>query len=84
MTTSGELKGPSGRLSASGSRELTAGRGRTLRFVNTASGADFEVAALTGHNVLILFPTDVPAGPSTTLYVGQVVISRMLRATSRF
>ena len=26
----------------------------------------------TGHNVLILFPTDVPAGPSTTLYVGQV------------
>ncbi|WP_173924330.1 hypothetical protein [Agromyces sp. Marseille-P2726] len=27
---------------------------------------------LTGHNVLILFPTDVPAGPSTTLHVGQV------------
>lgn len=26
----------------------------------------------TGHNVLILFPTDVPAGPSTTLYIGQV------------
>ncbi|GGI44734.1 hypothetical protein GCM10010932_06100 [Agromyces flavus] len=26
----------------------------------------------TGHNVLILFPTDVPAGPSTTLYVGRV------------
>ena len=26
-----------------------------------------------GHNVLILFPTDVPAGPSTTLYVGRVV-----------
>jgi hypothetical protein len=29
----------------------------------------------TGHNVLILFPTDVPAGPSTTLYVGQVVFT---------
>jgi hypothetical protein len=28
---------------------------------------------LTGHNVLFLFPTDVPAGPSTTLYVGRVV-----------
>ena len=28
---------------------------------------------ITGHNVLILFPTDVPAGPSTTLYVGRVV-----------
>lgn len=26
-----------------------------------------------GHNVLILFPSDVPAGPSTTLYVGRVV-----------
>jgi hypothetical protein len=30
---------------------------------------------VTGHNVLILFPTDVPAGPSTTLYVGQVVFT---------
>jgi len=30
---------------------------------------------VTGHNVLILFPTDVPAGPSTTLYVGRVVFT---------
>ena len=30
---------------------------------------------LTGHNILILFPTDVPAGPSTTLYVGSVVFT---------
>lgn len=30
---------------------------------------------MTGHNVLIMFPTDVPAGPSTTLYVGQVVFT---------
>jgi hypothetical protein len=29
----------------------------------------------TGHNVLILFPTDVPPGPSTTLYVGRVVFT---------
>jgi hypothetical protein len=29
---------------------------------------------LTGMNVLIMFPTDVPAGPSTTLYVGRVVV----------
>ncbi len=28
---------------------------------------------VTGHSVLILFPTDVPAGPSTTLTAGQVV-----------
>ncbi|MGC5169800.1 hypothetical protein ACLQ2Q_04020 [Microbacterium sp. DT81.1] len=26
----------------------------------------------TGHTLVILFPTDVPAGPSTTLYVGRV------------
>ena len=30
---------------------------------------------LMGHNILILFPSDVPAGPSTTLYVGQVVFT---------
>jgi hypothetical protein len=30
---------------------------------------------LTGHNVLIMFPTDVPAGPSTTLYIGRVVFT---------
>jgi len=27
----------------------------------------------TGHNVVILFPTDVPPGPSTTQYVGRLV-----------
>ena len=27
----------------------------------------------TGHNVLILFPSDVPTGPSTTLVVGLTV-----------
>jgi hypothetical protein len=29
----------------------------------------------TGHNILILFPTDFPAGPSTTLIVGSVVFT---------
>jgi len=29
----------------------------------------------TGHNVLILFPTDIPAGPTTTLYVGRLLYS---------
>lgn len=28
---------------------------------------------MTGQNVLIMFPTDVPAGPSTTIYSGRVV-----------
>jgi hypothetical protein len=26
-----------------------------------------------GHNIIIMFPTDSPPGPSTTLYVGRVV-----------
>ena len=29
----------------------------------------------TGHNVLILFPTDNPAGPSTTLIAGRLVFT---------
>ena len=29
----------------------------------------------TGHNVIILFPSDVTAGPSTTLYEGRVVFT---------
>lgn len=32
-----------------------------------------QTCSATGHNVLIFFPTDVPAGPSTTAYVGRVV-----------
>jgi hypothetical protein len=32
-----------------------------------------STVVVTGHNVLIFFPTDVPAGPSTTMYVGRVV-----------
>jgi hypothetical protein len=27
----------------------------------------------TGHNGLILFPSDIPAGPTTTHYVGKLV-----------
>jgi hypothetical protein len=34
-----------------------------------------QTVTLSGHNVLILFPSDVPAGPSTTLYVGRVVFT---------
>ena len=46
-----------------------------------ASGA--ARLTMTGHNVLIYFPTDVPAGPSTTLVVGRENISVDL-ATSQF
>lgn len=32
-----------------------------------------STVSATGHNVLILFPSDFPAGPSTKQYVGRVV-----------
>lgn len=32
-----------------------------------------RTVASIGHNVVILFPTDEPAGPSTKLYVGRLV-----------
>jgi hypothetical protein len=38
---------------------------------NNADGT--QTIQVTGHNVVILFPTDVPAGPSTTLYTGRLV-----------
>lgn len=38
-------------------------------------GSDATTTRMTGHNVLILFPSDVPPGPSTTLYVGQIVFT---------
>ena len=51
-------------------RILSAGVGSQLTFTNLSNGT--QTVITTGHNVLILFPTDVPAGPSTTLYVGRV------------
>jgi hypothetical protein len=48
--------------------------------IDASGAARFTV---TGHNVLIYFPTDVPAGPSTTLVVGREDVSVDL-ATSQF
>lgn len=45
--------------------------GSVLRTTGNSDGSSTQIA--TGHNVIILFPTDIPAGPSTTLYVGRVV-----------
>src|SRR3954468_14424532 len=45
--------------------------GAVMKTVYNADGT--RTVTTTGHNVLILFPSDVPAGPSTTLYVGRVV-----------
>ncbi len=46
------------------------GNGAVERTTINADGT--RAVQSTGHNVLILFPSDVPAGPSTTLYVGRV------------
>jgi hypothetical protein len=40
----------------------------TLTYVADGS----QLWSLTGHNVLLMFPTDFPPGPTTTLYTGQV------------
>jgi len=32
-----------------------------------------QTVSATGHNGLILFPTDIPAGPTTTQYIGRFV-----------
>jgi len=47
--------------------------GAVQRTVFNADGS--ATVTSTGHNVLLLFPSDVPAGPSTTLYVGRVVFT---------
>jgi hypothetical protein len=45
--------------------------GAVMHTVFNSDGS--QTVTVTGHNVLILYPTDVPAGPTTTLYVGRVV-----------
>lgn len=44
--------------------------GAVTRTTVHADGTQSVVS--TGHNVIILFPSDIPAGPSTTLIVGRV------------
>ena len=44
--------------------------GAVTRTILNADGS--STVQSTGHNVTILFPSDTPAGPTTTLYVGRV------------
>jgi hypothetical protein len=57
---------------ATGQTYLSTSNGAVSRTVVNADGSTTSV--LTGHNLVILFPSDVPAGPSTTLHTGQVVV----------
>jgi hypothetical protein len=45
--------------------------GSVTRTVNNPDGT--QTVTATGHNGLILFPSDVPAGPTTTQYIGRIV-----------
>jgi hypothetical protein len=59
-------------LTASPTKSLTINsNGSVSKTTPNADGTN--TVQSTGHNVLILFPSDVPAGPSTTLFVGRVV-----------
>jgi hypothetical protein len=49
------------------------GNGSVTQITFNADGT--QTWTITGHNVLILFPTDNPPGPSTTQYVGRVVFT---------
>jgi hypothetical protein len=55
---------------ATGATVSLKGNGSVMKTTTHPDGT--STVAITGHNVLILFPSDVPAGPSTTLYVGRV------------
>ena len=55
--------------------------GAPWRIVNRPDGTSTYTTM--GHLVLIMFPSDVPAGPSTTLYVGRVVFD-VVNATGVF
>jgi hypothetical protein len=56
-----------------GATLLIGAKGSMWNIVNHPDGT--STITTNGHLVLILFPTDVPAGPSTTLYVGRVVFT---------
>ncbi len=38
----------------------------------------------TGHNVIIMFPSDIPAGPTTVQYVGRVLLTISADGNSMF
>jgi len=55
-----------------------AGASVTIRTDGSVSNTTYnpdgtQTVSSTGHNGLILFPTDSPAGPTTTQYIGRIV-----------
>lgn len=65
-----------------GSALAFSGNGKTVSFPSNGAASvtrqnpdGSSTVQLTGHNIVILFPTDNPPGPSTTLIVGREVIN---------
>lgn len=56
-----------------GASVTLSGKGFTQTTTAYADGSSRTLD--TGHNLVILFPTDNPAGPSTTLYIGVVELT---------
>jgi hypothetical protein len=57
---------------------LDTGDSVTIRTDGSVSKTTFnpdgtQTVSATGHNGLIMFPTDIPAGPTTTHYIGRIV-----------
>ncbi|QDG87566.1 hypothetical protein [Pseudarthrobacter sp. NIBRBAC000502770] len=55
-----------------------AGKSISVRTDGSVTSTEFNpdgtiTVTATGHNGLIMFPTDVPAGPTTTQYTGKIV-----------
>ena len=57
---------------ATGATVTLKGTGSVIRSTPSDTAETRRVVD-TGHNVIILFPGDMPAGPSITLYTGRVV-----------
>lgn len=58
----------------------TPATGAVTRTVPGADGG--STVTMMGANVLIMWPTDSPPGPSTTLYIGRVVITMDAQANT--
>jgi hypothetical protein len=54
---------------------LTLRTGGSVERTGLGEGGSVVTYSAIGHNVVIMFPTDIPAGPSTKLYIGRLDFS---------
>lgn len=75
--------GPDLRLSNAntGASITLQGNGAVVR-TQRAEANGSTVTTMTGHNILLMYPTDNPKGPSTTLYVGKVTFANDAQANT--